>query len=350
MPSALGFIPIFTSPPDVAIAITAPSAGTDVDPYFGTTVSGTCSTSATSVEVFLGATSLGSAVVTGATWSLTGAITDFALAGATQNLTAVANGSVTSAAVSVDVLTARQSFMLLSPLRAWFPPETVTVDYRVDSGNTEGGTRIDRWYSATDPGHTLAQDTDNDQPALTTVSGVPALAFDSADATSGDRMDFSSAFLSGLANIDLFIGFRRTAATAVETILDADAGEFRVRLDTDGSVRWFIGSTSNLGRTLAAGGGAGTDHLLMLRWNGAGAADADKMQIETDGVNRSLLFTGTLAQSAGHTTMCIGRTTSNGNVFGGSFNCVVAFDRTLSAGDKSKAYALFEQILPFTAP
>lgn len=340
------FIPLFTTPTDVLIAITSPSAGTDVDPYVGVTISGTCSVSASTIEVFLGSTSLGFATITGGTsWSLTNAIMNFGLAGAGQNLTAVANGSVTSAAVSIDVLSVRESFMLLSPHRVWFPPETVTTDYRVDAANLEGGTRIDRWYSPTNASHLLAQDTDADQPELLSVSSEPSLVFNGGDGTNGDRMNFDSPFVSGLANFDFFIAYRRTATTSSEDMIDADAGEFRIRLDAVGHFRVFMGSTSNNGRTTDIGADPGVNYLAFVRWDGAGSANADRLKIEIDGVQRTLTFTGTVAQSAGHTTMCAGRTTANATPFTGSMFMIGAFNRTLDSDDKAKFYALIPELL-----
>ncbi len=354
MPTALGFIPIFTSPVDVAIAITSPSAGTDIDPYVGTTISGTCSASTTTVQVFLGVTSLGFAVVTGTTWSLAGVITSFSLAGAAQTLTAVANRSITSAAVSIDVLTVRESFALIPGLlRVWFPPATVATDYRVDAGNAEGGTRVDRWYSQTDPvNHTLSMDTDGDQPQLQTVSSTPGLTFDAGDGTSGDRMNFATAFLSGLANFDFFIAYRRAANAAAEDIIDADAGEFRIRFENPNThFRVYVGSTSNNGRTTNVGAEAATDRLALVRWDGAGVANADRLKVFIDGVERALTFTGTVAQSAGHTAMCTGRTTGNTTPFGGTIYMVGAFNANLAGANLTKFYDLCEQFLPwFTAP
>lgn len=345
------------SSPSIQVEITAPAGGATIDPYAGTTISGTCSDSVTSVEVFLdvvGGTSVGTASASGGTWSIPGALTNFAHAGA-RTLIAVANGNtgLPSPGVAITILTAKQSLALIPGLvRAFWVPLVADTDYRVDAGNAEGGTRVDRWVSITDPvNHLASQNTDPDQPALVTVSGGPMLQFDSADGTSGDKMTFSTAWLSTLANFDLFLAYKRAALGANEDILSCDGTELAVRFTSGNHFQVFMNGGTNSGRTTSVGADATNPHVALVRWNGAGGTNADKLKIEIDGVDQTLTFAGTLAQSAGHSAMAIGRQTGDTQPASCSYALIWAFNTTLSAPNRAKVYALIDHLLPwFAAP
>lgn len=104
-----------------AVAITSPTGGATVYAGTSTTISGTCSDAngtVTGVEVFLGATKLGDAVVTGgATWSLSWTPTDAQSGAGTLTAVATDNGGAqtTSAGVSITVWTP----LVLTGTRVW---------------------------------------------------------------------------------------------------------------------------------------------------------------------------------------------------------------------------------------
>jgi hypothetical protein len=126
-----------TPPPTVAIAV--PTAGAVADQRAAFTISGT-STNATSVDVYLGVTLLGTATGTD-TWSYTGWTPTAAQAGA-QTLTAKATGAggtTTSAGVAIAV---------------WSPLDEATIRHWRRSGNISGdGTNATLWTDSTPGAH-----------------------------------------------------------------------------------------------------------------------------------------------------------------------------------------------------
>jgi hypothetical protein len=149
------------------------------------------------------------------------------------------------------------------------------------------------------------------QPAGGTVEADYGLTF---AATDPDYLDIPLV-LSTRTTFTLALSFVTTTGATNRDIYSCNNTSFTVRYTTGGLLRIHTGAGA-YGEVAVS---SGRRHDIVIVYNGAGAANADRLKLWVDGREQTLAFTGTIiAAMATHTVSRLGYNTGGSNPFPGT--------------------------------
>jgi hypothetical protein len=172
----------------------------------------------------------------------------------------------------------------------------------------------------TDPGA-------DSRPDVTTAGSDTILSFDGDN----DSMVVPSAWASLATSATVVVAFKLTdTPTATDKIFTVDDWNFCIHV-TSTTLSFFTGS-ANYGDYSHS---LGTDwHVLVMRYDGAGVANSDRMRVWLDGSEITLSFTGTIvAQLASATAAGLGASVVGADGAPIDVGAFVAFDTALSVAE-----------------
>jgi hypothetical protein len=332
-----------------SVSITSPAPSGTVYEGKALTITGACADydgPVSSVEVFLGASSLGTATIVGDTWSLawtpeTGQV-------GAGSLTAVATDdagqTTTSAAVSITIGSGIARVVALEPVAFYFGDNVV-----LDGDNAEAGDQVSQWTDLSGHGYHATQSTQDDQPTLgVTEGGDHYLLFTRADGTNGDNLVSTGLrdALSAKAAITSVVVHRPLDLSSSMWVVDGDNTDFGIFIVTTTASRCYLsGGNYAIGPAKVIN----SDYLDVWRYDGSGEGNEGKVTGSVNGTPFDPTFSGTIPEKlnnlTGASAMTVGNNATTWAGLAGRLYAQVFFDRALSTAELAELDAALKYLI-----